>query len=211
LLVTITITLYWQVHDYKFVDLDDSVYVFDNPFISKGFTLENIIAVFKTTYAANWHPLTWISLILDYKLFGIKAGGYHLTNVFIHLVNAILLFLLLKWITKETAKSALVALLFAVHPLNVESVAWVAERKNVLSTFFWILTMLSYVWYVKQPNWKRYLPVFFSFALGLMSKPMLVTLPFVLLLLDYWPLQRMANITVLNSNQPISESSFQIS
>jgi tetratricopeptide (TPR) repeat protein len=209
LLVTITITLYWQVHDYKFVDLDDSVYVFDNPFISKGFTLENIIAVFKTTYAANWHPLTWISLILDYKLFGIKAGGYHLTNVFIHLVNAILLFLLLKWITKETAKSALVALLFAVHPLNVESVAWISERKNVLSALFWISATGAYSYYVKTQTLCRYCLMISLFVAGLMVKPILVALPLTFLLLDYWPLQRMANITVLNSNQPISESSFQ--
>jgi tetratricopeptide (TPR) repeat protein len=209
LLVTITITLYWQVYDYKFVDLDDSVYVFDNPFISKGFTLENIKAVFKTTYFANWHPLTWISLILDYKLFGIKASGYHLTNVFIHLVNIILLFLLLKWITKETAKSALVALLFAVHPLNVESVAWISERKNVLSALFWISATGAYSYYVKSPTFCRYCLMISLFVAGLMTKPILVVLPLTFLLLDYWPLQRMENTTVFNSKRSIPEPSFQ--
>ena len=136
--------------------------------------------------------MTWLSLMLDYQLFGFNAGGYHWTNVIIHIFNTVLLFFLFRNLTGAIWRSAFVAALFAIHPINVESVAWIAERKNVLSTFFWMLTMLFYVWYVNKPNWKRYLPVFISFALGLMSKPMLVTLPFVLLLIDYWPLDRTA-------------------
>jgi len=144
--------------------------------------------------------LVWLSLMIDYQLFGFNAGGYHWTNVIIHIFNTILLFFLFRNLTGAVWRSAFVAALFAIHPINVESVAWIAERKNVLSTFFWMLTMLFYVRYVKQPDWKRYLPVFICFALGLMSKPMLVTLPFVLLLMDYWPLNRAAIYTQDETN-----------
>ncbi|MCE5213031.1 MAG: tetratricopeptide repeat protein [Deltaproteobacteria bacterium] len=137
--------------------------------------------------------------MLDFQLFRFNAGGYHWTNVIIHVFNTVLLFFLFRNLTGAIWRSAFVAALFAVHPVNVESVAWIAERKNVLSTFFWLLTMLFYIRYVKQPNWKHYLPVFISFALGLMSKPMLVTLPFLLLLIDYWPLDR----TFINTRNKI--------
>jgi tetratricopeptide (TPR) repeat protein len=141
-----------------------------------------------------------ITHTLDWQLFGDNAGGHHWTSVIIHILNTILLFMFFRYLTGTIWKSAFIAALFAIHPINVESVAWIAERKNVLSTFFWILTMLFYVWYVQLPGWKRYLPVFFCFALGLMSKPMLVTLPFVLLLLDYWPLNR-TKIPTANTQQ----------
>ena len=141
---------------------------------------------------ANWHPLTWLSHMLDWQLFGPNAGGHHLTNLIFHIANTLLLFIVLKQMTHRLWPSAFVAALFALHPLHVESVAWVAERKDVLSTFFWMLTMWAYVRFVSHPKITRYLLVVVFFALGLMAKPMLVTLPFVLLLLDYWPLDRLS-------------------
>ncbi|MGB9235978.1 MAG: tetratricopeptide repeat protein [Terriglobales bacterium] len=145
---------------------------------------------FTSTAAENWHPLTWLSHALDYQLFALNPAGHHFDNVLIHAFNAALLFLLFAWVTKRVGPSLLVAALFAVHPLNVESVAWVAERKNVLSTLFFILAIGAYVRYTQKPDWQRYVLVAVLFAAGLMSKPMVITLPFVLLLLDYWPLDR---------------------
>jgi hypothetical protein len=145
---------------------------------------------FTSTEAANWHPLTWLSHALDYQLFSLNPAGHHLDSVLLHALNAVALFLLLSWVTKRVGPSLFVAALFALHPINVESVAWVAERKNVLSTFFFLLAIAAYAWYAKKPGWRRYLLVAALFALGLMAKPMVVTLPFVLLLLDYWPLER---------------------
>ena len=146
---------------------------------------------FSSYDASNWHPLTWLSHALDYQMFGLNPAGHHVVNVLIHGLNAVLLFLLLTWGTKRVGASLLVAGLFAVHPLNVESVAWVAERKNVLSTLFFLLTIGAYGWYARKPEWRRYLLVAALFAAGLLAKPMVITLPFVLLLLDYWPLERM--------------------
>lgn len=191
-LIILTLFVYWPVQNYEFVGFDDNVYITLNSKTQSGITLDALFWAFNTKYFGLWNPLVWLSFMLDFELFGFNAGGYHWTNVMIHVFNTILLFFLLKNMTGAVWRSAFVAALFAIHPMNVESVAWIAERKNVLSTFFWILTMLFYVRYVKQPNWKRYLPVFINFALGLMSKPMLVTLPFVLLLMDYWPLDRTA-------------------
>jgi tetratricopeptide (TPR) repeat protein len=199
-LVLLVLAAYWQVKNFEFVNYDDQIYVTQNFQTQSGITRESIAYTFTDLRTSNWHPLTMISHMLDWQLFGEKAGGHHWTSVIIHIFNTVLLFLLLNKLTGAIWRSALVAALFAVHPINVESVAWIAERKNVLSTFFWLLTMLLYVWYVKQPGWKRYLPVFLFFALGLMSKPMLVTLPFVLLLLDYWPLNRTA-INTQDENQ----------
>jgi tetratricopeptide (TPR) repeat protein len=179
------------VQNYEFVNYDDPSYVTANYQIQSGITFESIKSAFSDISTSNWHPLTIMSHMLDWQLFSDRAGGHHWTNLIIHIFNTILLFLLFNIMTKAMWRSAFVAALFAIHPLNVESVAWIAERKNVLSTFFLILTILFYVWYVKSPNWKRYLPVFICFVLGLMSKPMLVTLPFVLLLIDYWPLNRL--------------------
>ena len=200
ILMMLSIVIYWHVQNYTFINYDDNDYVTSNYRIQTEITLKSILSTFTDTHTGNWHPLTMMSHMLDWQLFGDRAGGHHWTNVIIHIFNTVLLFLLLNVLTGAIWRSALVAALFAVHPINVESVAWIAERKNVLSTFFWLLTMLFYVWYVKQPGWKRYLPVFLCFALGLMSKSMLVTLPFVLLLIDYWPLNRTA-INTQNEDQ----------
>ncbi|KUG21877.1 hypothetical protein ASZ90_008345 [hydrocarbon metagenome] len=199
-LTILTLVVYWPVQNYEFINYDDEVYVTDNYRIQQGLTLKNITNTFSDFHTSNWHPLTMISHMLDWQLFGFRAGGHHWTNVIIHIFNTILLFLLFNKLTGAVWKSALIAALFAIHPINVQSVAWISERKNVLSTFFWIVTILFYVRYVKQPDWKKYLPIFFCFALGLMAKPMLVTLPFVLLLLDYWPLNR-TQIKLPNRNE----------
>jgi protein O-mannosyl-transferase len=199
-LIILVLAAYWNVQYYEFVNYDDSLYVYDNYRIRSGINIENLIYAVTDIHTGHWHPLAILSHILDWQLFGNNAGGHHWTSVIIHILNTILLFIFFRYATGAIWKSAFIAALFALHPLNVESVAWIAERKNVLSTFFWILTMLSYVWYVQLPSWKRYLPVFFCFALGLMSKSMLVTLPFVLLLLDYWPLNRMG-INYQNDDQ----------
>jgi len=173
-----------------FVVLDDREYVTANPHI-RSLGWNTVHWAFTAFDAANWHPLTWLSHALDYKLFALNPAGHHATNILLHAASAVLLFLFLYWTTRRTGPSLFVAALFAVHPLNVESVAWVAERKNVLSTFFFLLVLIAYTWYAQKPNWRRYLLVALLFAVGLMAKPMLVTLPFVLLLLDYWPLERM--------------------
>jgi hypothetical protein len=199
-LIVSVLAVYWQVQNFDFVNYDDQVYVTQNFRIQSGITWESIAGAFTDLHTSNWHPLTMMSHMLDWQLFGGRAGGHHWTSVIIHIFNTVLLFFLLNQLTGAIWRSAFVAALFAIHPINVESVAWIAERKNVLSTFFWLLTMLLYVWYVKQPGWKRYLPVFLCFALGLMSKPMLVTLPFVLLLIDYWPLNR-TQINLQRKNQ----------
>jgi Tfp pilus assembly protein PilF len=190
-LLLLVLASYGRVGKYAFVDFDDSEYVYENPQVRAGLTLGGVSWALTTTHAANWHPLTWLSHMADVQMFGLEAGWHHWMNVLIHALDAVLLFLVLKYMTGAVWRSAVVAALFAVHPLHVESVAWVAERKDVLSTFFWLLTMGMYARYVQRPGASRYLGVMLSFALGLMSKPMLVTLPFVLLLLDYWPLGRL--------------------
>ena len=189
-LIILIMGVYWPVQHYGFIYFDDDVYITQNSRVQSGMTLDGLCWAFSTKYFGLWNPMTWLSLMFDYQLYGFHAGGYHWTNVIIHIFNTILLFFLFRNLTGAVWRSAFVAALFAIHPINVESVAWIAERKNVLSTFFWIMTLLFYARYVKQPDWKRYLPVLICFALGLMSKPMLVTLPFVLLLMDYWPLER---------------------
>ncbi len=189
-LVLATLTVYWQVGNYEFVNFDDDKYIIENFHVQKGLTRDSVIWAFTATHVSNWHPLTWLSHMLDFQLYGLNPSGHHLTNVFFHLVNTLLLFLVLKLMTGALWRSGLVAALFAVHPLHVESVVWVAERKDVLSTLFWMLTLWAYLGYTKRPGVKRYLVILLAFALGLMAKPMLVTLPFVLLLLDYWPLKR---------------------
>jgi protein O-mannosyl-transferase len=203
----LVLAVYWQVRNFEFINYDDQVYVTQNYSIQSGITCKGILNTFTDIRTANWHPLTMMSHMLDWQLFGPRAGGHHWTNVIIHIFNTILLFLLLNRLTGAVWRSALVAALFAVHPINVESVAWIAERKNVLSTFFWILTILFYARYVERPGWQRYLPVFICFALGLMSKPMLVTLPFVLLLLDYWPLNRTSINTQDENSMHVNPSS----
>jgi hypothetical protein len=189
-LTVATLMVFWWVNNCDFFIFDDQDYVMQNAHIKKGLTMDNIRWAFTTGAVSNWHPLTWISHMLDVQLFGLKPRWHHITNLLFHVANTLLLFFVLRRMTKALWESAFVAALFALHPLHVESVAWVAERKDVLSAFFWILTMGAYCSYVEDQRLKKYLIVVLFFALGLMSKPMLVTLPFVLLLLDYWPLQR---------------------
>jgi len=189
LLATAVLAVYWQVIHFDFIKFDDPRYVTENTTVMQGLTLQGIKWAFVSVYAANWHPLTWISHMLDIQFFGITPGMHHLTNVLFHLINTLMLFLVLERMTGQLWRSALVSALFALHPLHVESVAWIAERKDVLSTLFWMLTLMSYFWYTRSRNIKRYLAVILFFTLGLLSKPMLVTLPLVLLLLDFWPLR----------------------
>ena len=191
LLVIAIIVPYRQVKNCNFIDFDDDKYITENAHVKAGLTKESIKWALTETHAGNWHPLTWMSHMLDVQLFGMNAGRHHLTNLIFHIANSLLLFLVLKRMTYAFWPSFLVATLFAVHPLNVESVAWVAERKNVLSTLFWILTMGCYTLYVERPSAVRYTAVFLFLMLGLAAKPMLVTLPLVLILLDYWPLARL--------------------
>lgn len=189
-LLLATVAVFYQVCTYDFINYDDPTYVYRNPNIRAGIALKAVKWAFTTGHAANWHPLTWLSLMLDWQLFGSNPAGYHAVNLVFHIANTLLLFMVLKQMTDAFWPSAFVAALFALHPLHVESVAWVSERKDVLSAFFWILTMWAYVRFVKHPKITDYLLVIIFFALGLLSKPMIITLPFVLLLLDYWPLER---------------------
>jgi tetratricopeptide (TPR) repeat protein len=190
LLGLITVALFWPATGFDFINFDDPEYIVNNEAIHAGVTQAGVVWALKSGYASNWHPLTWVSHMVDCGLYGPKPGGHHLTNVLFHAANAVLLFLVLQQLTGARWRSALVAALFAWHPLHVESVAWVSERKDVLSTFFWLLTMGAYGWYGRKPGAGRYLLALGFFALGLLAKPMVVTLPFVLLLLDYWPLKR---------------------
>lgn len=190
LLILAIIIAYGQVKNFDFVGYDDQDYVTENGQVQKGLTVEGIIWAFTTFNSANWHPLTWLSHMLDCELYGLNPMGHHWTNLILHMANTILLFLVLKLMTGAIWRSAFVAALFALHPLHVESVAWVSERKDVLSTFFGLSMIGAYYRYVKTPDVKYYLIVMVFFSLGLMAKPMLVTFPFVLLLLDFWPLKR---------------------
>jgi len=188
--VVATLALYNPVNRHPFVNYDDDRYITENLHVHNGLTWRTITWAFTATEQGNWHPLTWLSHALDYQLFHQNPAGHHLTSLLIHAANAVLLFLFLMYATRRLGPSLFVAALFALHPINVESVAWVAERKNVLCTFFFFATLIAYCWYARQPDWRRYLVFAGLFVLGLMSKPMVITLPFVLLLLDYWPLGR---------------------
>jgi len=232
LLTLVTLAVYWPVHKYDFVHYDDDDYVTDNQNVQQGLTWQSIKWAFTTGHASNWHPLTWLSHIIDCRLFGDDPGSHHLVNLLFHVTNTLLLFIVFNRMTQHyfertsaehntglyrTEKpvdktllfpqnsagllpSAFVAALFALHPLHVESVAWIAERKDLLSTLFWLLTMLAYVRYAERPSPLKFAVTLLLFALGLLSKPMLVTLPFVLLLLDYWPLNRLnSKFSILNS------------
>src|ERR1700677_2503985 len=195
-LLLLTLAVYLPALGFDFVDYDDADYVFANQLIQSGINRASLTWAFTTGHASNWHPLTWLSHALDCQAYGLKPGGPHLTNVLIHITNTLLLFFVLRNTTGMIWRSAFVAALFAWHPTHVESVAWISERKDVLSAFFWLLTMLAYARYtqlLKSQNSKSKIYYALSrlcFVLGLMSKPMVVTLPFVLLLLDYWPLRR---------------------
>ncbi len=192
LLVAAVAAVYWPVHSYPFVLLDDDGYVVENPYVRNGLTRDGLVHAFTHITVGNWHPVTMLSHMLDCQLFGVEtgAGWHHVVNVALHAANTVLLFIALRWMTGALWRSALVAALFGLHPLHVESVAWISERKDVLSTLFFMLTLLAYCHYVRRPTVLRYAAVFVLLALGLMSKPMLVTAPLVLLLLDYWPLGR---------------------
>ena len=192
LLISVTLGIYSRTGDHDFINYDDPAYIIDNPHVYTGLNIKNISWASTSIHASNWHPVTWLSHMLDIELFGLDPKGSHLVNVVFHLLNTLLLYFLFFGTTKSHWKSFFVSALFALHPLHVESVAWVAERKDVLSAFFFFVTLILYNRYVKRPVLRRYLLTLFAFALGLMSKPMLVTLPFVLLLMDYWPLQRIS-------------------
>ncbi len=189
-LIILVFVVYGQTRDHQFVNLDDIEYIVKNPHVQEGVSPESIGWAFSSFYAANWHPLTWISHMVDVELFSNDAGSHHLMSAGIHAGSAILLFLVFSLMTGATMTSALLAALFAVHPLRVESVAWASERKDVLSGFLWMATLLFYAYYARKPSAGRLSLVILGFGLGLLAKPMLVTLPFVLLLLDVWPLQR---------------------
>jgi len=190
LLSALVLAVYWKVQYHEFINYDDGRYITENKHVKSGLSKENFIWAFTHSHSSNWHPITWLSHMLDSHFYGLNPNGHHLTSLGLHIANSLLLFLVLCRMTGEVWKSCFVASLFAFHPINIESVAWVSERKSVLSTFFWLITTWAYVNYVQKKNFIRYSIVFLFFILGLMSKPMLVTLPFVFLLLDYWPLNR---------------------
>lgn len=192
-LLLLVLAVFWQTAGFEFTNYDDDIYVTDNPNLALGLSGPGLAWAFSTNYASNWHPLTWISLMLDYQAGGGDARTFHVTNVLLHALSVILLYLALATATKDLWRSALVAALFAVHPLRAESVAWVAERKDVLSTVFWMLALLVYVKWRGQLTRLAQLLLVIVFALGLLSKPMLVSLPLVLVLLDFWPLGRSGN------------------
>ncbi|KAF5406582.1 MAG: hypothetical protein Udaeo2_33540 [Candidatus Udaeobacter sp.] len=189
-LAGISVAVFGQTSRYNFVNFDDDVYVYDSPAIQAGVTVKGIALAFTTPEMHDWHPLTTISHMLDCQLYGLNAGGHHATNIVLHTIAVLLLFGVLRQMTGAVWKSAIVAALFAIHPLHVESVAWVSERKDVLSAVFFMLTLCAYVCYVRAPSIGRYLIVAVIFAFGLMSKSMLVSTPIVLVFLDYWPLGR---------------------
>ena len=205
-LIVATFCIYVQVQDHEFINFDDDLYITNNVNVKGGLTSKSISWAFTNTHFGGWIPLSMLSFILDYELYGLNPTGYLLTNLFFHIANALLLFLVLLRMTGTIWQSAFVAAMFAFHPLNVESVAWIAERKNVLSTLFWLLTMWAYIRYADKPTIKRYGLVCLFFTLGLMSKPMLVTLPFVLLLLDYWPLRRLEFIQESSRNEILEKT-----
>jgi Flp pilus assembly protein TadD len=205
LLTAATASIYFPVRHYPFINFDDNLYVTDNSHVNTGLNWKNVRWAFTAMTAGNWHPVTWLSHEVDCQIFGLYAGGHHVTNLMLHGLNALLLFLLLSEGSGFRWRSAMVAALFAVHPLNVESVAWVAERKNLLSTLFFLLALGAYGWYVRNPQIKRYLCVAVLFVLGLASKPMVITLPFVLLLVDFWPLGRIEGWSTLSPVFPIPQ------
>jgi len=204
------VAVYWQVRHYEFLNFDDNYYIYENPYVRTGLTRENIIWAFSLKegieQTGTWHPLTWLSHILDCEIYGLQAGGHHLTSVLFHIVNSLLVLSVFRRMTGRLWSSVFVAAVFALHPLRVESVAWVATRKDVLSTMFWLLTMMAYTGYARRPNAGRYILTLITYVLGLLSKQMLVTLPFVLLLLDYWPLGRFHFGNSAEENNPAATS-----
>src|SRR6202521_6406849 len=190
LLIAVVVAFYSPVTHNGFLNYDDDQYITNNPHVRAGLTWETGKGAFTTYDQANWAPLSWLSHALDCELFGLNPAGHHYVSVLLHAANAVLLFLLLQSATGFRWRSLMVAALFALHPINVESVAWAAERKNVLSTMFFLLALYAYVWYARRPGLRRYAAVAFFFALALLSKPQVIALSFLLLLWDYWPLRR---------------------
>lgn len=192
-LAALVVFVFAPVRTFDFVSWDDPWYITRNANVAGGLTWQSAAWAFTAGAPSYWHPVTWLSHLADVEIYGLDPGGHHVTNVLLHAANTLLLFGLLRRLTGRTGRSAFVAALFAIHPLRVESVAWVSERKDVLSALFWMLTLRAYVWYVREPRARRYVVVLLLFVLGLMAKPMIVTLPIVLLLLDWWPLNRIGN------------------
>jgi tetratricopeptide (TPR) repeat protein len=209
-LVIATFVAYEPIRHNGFVDFDDATYITRNPNIKNGITLHSITWALTKLYAVNWHPLTWLSHILDYQLFGPNPLGHHLVSLLFHISNALLVLWILYVMTGAIWPSAFVAAVFALHPLQVESVAWAAERKNLLGGFFWLLTTALYIWYAKRPGAGRYILLFLVYGLSIMTKPVVVTLPFALLLLDYWPLGRVKRGNDTKSRNPIKPSAKEI-
>ena len=189
-LIMATLAVFWQVQNHEFINYDDNRYVTENRNIREGLSMEGVTWAFTTGLHGHWHPLTWLSHMMDCELFGLNPGLHHLSSLFLHIVNTLLLFFVLNLMTQAPLRSGFVAALFALHPLHVEPVTWLADRKDVLSAFFWLLTMVTYARYSERPGFNRYLFVIIAFVLGLMAKSMVVTLPLALLLMDYWPLRR---------------------
>src|SRR6266480_479135 len=208
-LAAISLAVFGQTIRYDFVNFDDDVYVYNAPAIRAGLTIKGIALAFTTPHARNWHPLATISHMLDCQLYGLKAGGHHATNIVLHTIAVLLLFRVLQQMTGAVWKSVVVAALFAVHPLHVESVAWVSERKDVLSAVFFLLMLDAYVRYARAASMTRYLAVTALFVAGLMSKPMLVSAPVILLLLDYWPLRRFEQLSSRKDRGKIAKSGDQ--
>lgn len=199
ILIVITLSVYWQTKTFDYINFDDNEYITENRYVQAGLARESIAWAFTTTHTGPWIPLTWLSYMIGVHLHGVSPGWHHLTNVFFHIANALLLFFMLNQTTQAIWRCCLVAVLFALHPIHVESVAWVSERKDVLSTFFFLLTILGYYRYVKRPVAGNFLLTLLLFVLALMAKPMVVTLPFILILLDYWPLKRFPT----NQSRPV--------
>ena len=209
LLAVATLALYSPAIGHPFIfNYDDDIYVLNNAHVKAGLQWQTIRWALTSTENSNWHPMTWLSHATDCQLYGLNPAGHHFTNILFHMLNVVLLFLLLANATRATGRSFLVAALFAIHPFNVESVAWIAERKNVLSTFFFLLTIGAYGWYALKPNVRRYIGVAALFVLGLASKAMVVTLPCVLLLLDFWPLRRIQGLSADDNGLPVPQKRF---
>ncbi len=189
-LIALPLAVYLQILNHEFVTYDDDVYITHNPHIRSGLNIESIKWAFTATRSKHWHPLTWLSHMLDYQLFGVNPAGHHFINLLLHLINVLLLYVILNRSTQNIWQSAFVAAVFALHPLHVETVAWVSDRKDLLSTLFWMLAMTAYISYSKRPRIRMYLLMLSAFLLGLMAKPIILTLPLVLLAMDYWPLCR---------------------
>jgi protein O-mannosyl-transferase len=208
LLIT-TFAVYWQVRGFDFIYYDDGGYVFENFHVLNGWTAEGFKWAFTTQHSRHWHPLTWLSHMTDCQLFGLNPGFHHLTSLFFHLANTLLLFIIFNRMTGALLKSALVAALFSVHPLHVETVVWLSDRKDLLCAFFWLLTLWAYIHYCERPGILRYLAVFILFTLAILSKSIAATLPFILLLMDYWPLGRFQRARAIAESDSKTEESLQ--